>query len=362
VNKTVSLIGENRTLCVIDAGGIGLCVVLVTKNNVNITGFTIQNSGGGIGLSNSSNGRISGNRIMRNEVGIALENSSNTMILANHISNNKYGIYFNLSRENTISANNISNNTYYGVGFAKSFNNTVSKNMITNSSGWWALGFGQSSNNTISGNNVTNNFCSVFLDLSSTNKFYNNNFIENTMRPITINSINTWNNSYPSSGNYWSDYSGTDSGGDGIGDTPYQIDENNTDYHPLMGMFSDFNATPEHNVQTICNSTISDFQFNGTAISFSVTGKNYTRGFCRSCIPTALMNNSFRVFVNSTEILPSPEPLPCSNSTHNYLYFTYNHSTQEVVVIPEFPSFLILPPFMIATLIAVIIYKRKHSM
>jgi hypothetical protein len=31
------------------------------------------------------------------------------------------------------------------------------------------------------------------------------------------------------------------------------------------------------------------------------------------------------------------------------------------VAIPEFPSFLILPLFMIATLLAVIIYKRKHS-
>ncbi len=31
-------------------------------------------------------------------------------------------------------------------------------------------------------------------------------------------------------------------------------------------------------------------------------------------------------------------------------------------VIPEFPSFLILPLFMIATLLAVILYRRKHSM
>jgi hypothetical protein len=30
-------------------------------------------------------------------------------------------------------------------------------------------------------------------------------------------------------------------------------------------------------------------------------------------------------------------------------------------IIPEFPSFLILPLFMIATLLAVIVYKRKHS-
>ncbi len=33
----------------------------------------------------------------------------------------------------------------------------------------------------------------------------------------------------------------------------------------------------------------------------------------------------------------------------------------NVWIVPEFPSFLILPLFMIATLLAVIIYRRKHS-
>ena len=34
---------------------------------------------------------------------------------------------------------------------------------------------------------------------------------------------------------------------------------------------------------------------------------------------------------------------------------------QDYTVIPEFPSFLILPLFMVATLLAVIVYRRKHS-
>jgi hypothetical protein len=51
-----------------------------------------------------------------------------------------------------------------------------------------------------------------------------------------------WDDGYPSGGNYWSDYSGTDSyrgshqnetGSDGIGDTPYAIDENNQDKYPF---------------------------------------------------------------------------------------------------------------------------------
>jgi len=35
---------------------------------------------------------------------------------------------------------------------------------------------------------------------------------------------------------------------------------------------------------------------------------------------------------------------------------------QDLDSIPEFPSFIILPLFMIATLLAIIVYKRKHSM
>jgi hypothetical protein len=58
---------------------------------------------------------------------------------------------------------------------------------------------------------------------------------------------NSWDDGYPSGGNYWSDHNGTDSfcgpyqnetGGDGIGDTPYVINDNNVDHYPLMQPFN----------------------------------------------------------------------------------------------------------------------------
>ena len=105
------------------------------------------------------------------------------------------------------------------------------------------------------------------------------------------------------------------------------------------------------------HSKISDFQFNGTAISFNVSGENKTTGFCRICIPKALMNDTYKVFVNGTEV--EYDILSCSNATHSYLYFAYNHSTQKVTLIPEFPSSLTLPLLMTVTLLAVTVYTRK---
>ena len=57
-------------------------------------------------------------------------------------------------------------------------------------------------------------------------------------------------NGYPSGGNYWNDYNGTDNNGDGIGETPYIINEDNQDNYPLMNPVDistsqEFNTIPE---------------------------------------------------------------------------------------------------------------------
>jgi hypothetical protein len=114
-----------------------------------------------------------------------------------------------------------------------------------------------------------------------------------------------------------------------------------------------------HVVQTLSqwpNHTIIEESFE--SIFFYVSGEDGTYGFCRVDIPVDLLNATYRVFVNRTEV--PCNLLPCSNSTHSYLYFNYTHSKQEVTVIPEFPSFLIPPLFFLATLLAVITYRRKR--
>jgi hypothetical protein len=84
---------------------------------------------------------------------------------------------------------------------------------------------------------------------SHDNKIYHNNFVDNTNQIYILDPKgNTWNNGYPSGGNYWSDYTDVDCfsgpgqdtpGGDGIWDHPYVIDADNVDYYPLMPPYHD---------------------------------------------------------------------------------------------------------------------------
>ncbi|MHA2315747.1 MAG: right-handed parallel beta-helix repeat-containing protein [Candidatus Hermodarchaeia archaeon] len=370
-------------------------IYLDSSSNNTVIGNTASNNNHcGIWLSDSSSNTVTGNNASNNYDGIYLGfSSNNNTITGNTASNNTYGIYLSHSSNNTVIGNTVSSNGFDGIDLSSSSNNTVignnassnnddgidlsdfsNNNTVTGNTASFNLHgirLWSSNNTAITGNTVSsNNETGILLSYSSNNFLFHNNLISNTLQAnITTGYVNIWDDGYPSGGNYWSDYNGTDSysglyqnetGSDGIGDSSHILDADNQDNYPLMGMFSDFKATSEHHVQTICNSSISDFQYNGTAIGFNVTGETDTTGFCRICIPRALMNETYQVFANGTEV--QCNLLPCSNTTHSYLYFTYNLSTQEVIIIPEFLSFLILPLFMIATLLAVIVYRRKHTM
>jgi hypothetical protein len=159
--------------------------------------------------------------------------------------------------------------------------------------------------------------------------------------------VNKWDNDHE--GNYWSIYNGTDSfggpyqnvsGSDAIGDTPYVIDANNKDNYPLMGKFSSFDATfasEPFQISVISNSTVSNFKFEvGTEtgnkiIQFNVTGAEGTVGFSRIAIPTGLMSPQVIVLAGQREIVPTLLNIP--NTALNYLYFTYSHSNQTILII-----------------------------
>jgi parallel beta-helix repeat protein len=323
----------------------------------------------GISLDGSSYNSIFSSSVIENEDGIGLFSSSNyNSVYGNHIIENDFdGIEVRNSSYNRVYGNNITENDEDGIDlYEVSYNSIFENNITKNWVGGIDLGY-SSNNNNIFGNTMVKNYPGIYFEQSSNNVFYHNNFINNSRQVVDESwdrlevppSVNVWDDDYPSGGNYWSNYTGVDADNDGIGETAHAIDANNTDRYPLMGMFSDFNATLEHHTQTVCNSTISDFYFNGTAICFNVTGDDGTLGFCRICIPTALISSSYRVYINNTEITFTL--LPFSNSTRNYVYFNYTHSTEQVTIIPEFPSTTILAVLVALTMLAAALTRKDRS-
>ena len=83
------------------------------------------------------------------------------------------------------------------------------------------------------------------MNKSIGNRIFLNNFIDNTYNAYS-DSSNTWSSTSPVTytynentytnyiGNYWSDYEGSDANGDGIGETPYSIMEDDYDNYPLI--------------------------------------------------------------------------------------------------------------------------------
>ncbi len=129
---------------------------------------------------------------------------------------------------------------------------------------WLRAGIHLNSTNncTISNNNVSNNFYGFLLQNSSNNSIYHNDITNNTNPAYDGTGTNAWNSSYPSGGNYWSDYReeykaeyngdpedkrcGANANqdqvcdGDGIWDKPYKWisgDANATDNYPLVSRY-----------------------------------------------------------------------------------------------------------------------------
>jgi len=101
-------------------------------------------------------------------------------------------------------------------------------------------------NVTVRNTKIKNFWYGIRLDGSYGNIIYHNNF-DNAQQVLVSASgyANVWDDDYPSGGNYWSDYNGTDANQDGIGNTQYIIDANNVDRYPLMGPFNTFDASGE---------------------------------------------------------------------------------------------------------------------
>lgn len=372
INKSLALFGEDPNTTIIHGNGAWY-VVKVTADDVTIGKFTIRNgSYVGIWLIGACNNSIIDNKIRDNRnsypyyfptgIGFMLTASNSNRISRNLLKDNwMVGFEIQGSHDNIIEHCVIEETSYPGPTLAgitmfSSDNNSFLHNTVNGHF---------SSSIRIEERSFYNRFVGNTLYSSSiitaNNIFYRNNFIYPNG---SVSGNNTWDNG--AEGNYWSDYSGVDSDGDGIGDTPYELDPKNIDHYPLMGPWSETRTFPilwdetTYNVTTCCNSTVASFHFNQPSkyIGFNVTGPADSVGLCNITIPTSLMWGQFSVLIND---IPQPFAIH-QNQTHTSIYFVYSHTTHQVKVhstqvIPEFPSLVILSLFLMATLLVTILHR-----
>ena len=300
--------GCNVSYCDIEAGiGVwfyGSSDNTVEKNQMDGTGYWIDTAGVELGYSEnnsitkntiqkhiygygallyfSDGNRFTENQLTDNYRGVTVRESDNNKVTDNKVSvstgvyvrptdetmRGSYGIKIQQSSNTSITGNSLMYCPNGVLILSNSSHNIVENNAISNSCYVGVTVAYYSNHNKISVNNLVDNGVGVKFVNSSDNLVHHNGFINNGV--LVSSHLDTEVNFFDDGieGNFWSDYNGTDGNGDGVGDTPYIIDDNNQDNFPLMERY----AIPEFPSWTILPLVLTI-----TLFSVVVKRKLYTR-------------------------------------------------------------------------------------
>jgi PKD repeat protein len=206
----------------VNASAIDGIQILDTTAYFIIRNLTVHSGTGhsGIYMQNVTDGRVEDTVTTGDEQGIFVDHSARISISGSAMSADGYGILASNSTGLTVHANNVTVCTWGGIHFSNVTNVTVTDNTFERSSeGQQALAG------------------AVFYE-SSGGRVYHNNFIHTGAYGFEAGGSATtnfsWDDGYPSGGNYWSYYSGIDANGDGIGDTSQVLWPEGVDRYPLI--------------------------------------------------------------------------------------------------------------------------------
>jgi len=316
VNKSVKIIGENPETTVFDGENTANVIFLVTSDNVIIKNLTIINLsrqyGSAIRINNALNVKVENVRIEEACFGIEVKSSNFTEVVFNEIIKCSFGIY-------------IHDNSY---------------------------------NNTITGNTFKDNNIALQIDSSKFNRIYHNNFMNSTSEHVKLfDAPQTFDDGYPSGGNYWDDMTGIDmkngpkqdmDGSDGIIDESYK----DWDRYPMVHPLKKFKISIDfydYFIKVFTNSTLITVSLNKTNKSLDILfNKSEGIGGCRVIISKELLSckdseNWIITYDDGKNQFISK--WISQDNKNSYFYIVYNGTLVNIIqikgemIIDEYPFF-----------------------
>jgi len=267
INKSLTLKSVNGyTHTTIIAKDSGQSVIEIQESNVTVQGFSLygatQFPASGIFVNSTASAcQILNNRCgiandQANAFGIYLNSTEKNGLFNNQCAfNSENGIHVDTSHENTLVSNQCMFNAKTGIHLEGSQNNLLLYNQSSNNNSGILLKMQSCRNNALYLNSFKENSVNSALSDNQSNQWYSPTFIQYTYDHKTLNS---------SMGNYYSDFSGTDTENDGI------IDQKN---NPIGDLYPLANDTKQYLLNiwwfqnsSVLTSNILDLSFNQAMI------------------------------------------------------------------------------------------------
>lgn len=344
VNKSLSIVGESAENTIVDGGTTAQVVFQIVANNVLLENFTLQNT------------------------------SADLFVQAPAV--RVYGVTGVIVRNVTVRSSVV------GVELRSSNFTEVLRCRISGTSSAGVLFREKSYGNVVSGNSVVNNTVGMwFADVASEgNKIYHNNFENNSQQVSSFGGANSFDNGYPSGGNYWDNYVSVDlksgvtqdqNGSDGILDNGFSFDS-----YPLANPVTNICVQAsgrEFNVQSSTNITVIGWSFSASEKSLGLLVRNIqgTTNAVRMDIPKDLLScESLTGWVVSFHDGGSTglQYLGMEDAENAYLYFTCNSVGEYEIqitgtkAVPELSLLMMLTIFVaVAVLTSILARKRLRA-